>query len=61
MKFTIGGVNVEKVNSFNPKNAFKVDLKQINVFFSNKETKKFNSYTSYIKLHCMVFSEKFKF
>ena len=39
MKFNIGGVNVEKVYSFYPKNPFKVDLKQINVFFLMKKLK----------------------
>ena len=52
MKFNIGGVNVKKVFFFYSKNLFKVDFKQINVFFSNEETKKFNIYTSYNKLHC---------
>ena len=58
MKINIGGVNVEKVYSFYPKYWFKVDLKQINVFFLIKKIK-FNVYTSDIKLHCMVFSELF--
>ena len=29
------------------------------MYFSNDKTKKFNINTSYIKLHCMVFSEQF--
>ena len=39
MKFNIGCVNVEKVYSFYPKNPFKVDLYQINVFFLIKKLK----------------------
>ena len=60
MKFNIGGANVEEEKkSFYPKSPFRDDLKQKKCIFSLKETKKFNIYTSYIKLHCMVFSEQF--
>ena len=37
MKFRIGGVKVEKVLFFYPKNDFKVDLKHKIVFFPKKK------------------------
>ena len=39
MKFNIGGVNVENVYSFYPKSPFKVDEKQIIVFFLMRKLK----------------------
>ena len=59
MKFKIGCVNVEKVLFFLHQKMTSKLTYNIKMYFFLRKTKKFNIYTSYLKLHCITFSEQF--
>ena len=60
LKFNIGDINVEECYFLYHKTHCKVNSKQQQkIILSSAKTKKFNIYTSYIKVRCIVFLEQF--
>ena len=60
MKFKIEGKKIEEEKNLSaPKITSKSTYNTKKYFFLRKKQKKFNTYTSYLKHHCITFSEQF--